>query len=357
MGRPVPLVHQVVVEAEIERRDGGGGRPDERQRRVRPLFEQGAPARPCHDPEHALVDRQHPLLDRALRVLPRPVPRGVHGDNPRRAELGGPAQRERVQNASIHVVGVADLDRRIEGRHRARGGDGVDEADGGVDLFLLEPSPEPPHLARAEVDGVHLKRDGQLLERSGGEKLLHVPAQNLAAEERGAVDPVQEQHASVQSGDLLADDRAPGALDHIPVGGRGCGRTDQSADAGSDDRIRPNPELEERPPGPDVREATETTAAEDEDGPLSFLPRLALSAGQSQDPAGRPRKPPEPCESTALGCVNAHPSPSFPELTLAPPGAYPRGCASLRRRGSRAVRMDRGPFMLPRSRPHRACGC
>ena len=87
-----PLVNQVVVEVEVERGDVGDFGPDDGERGSRPVIQDGPPPLGGDDPKHPLVDREHALVDQLRRLIPYPLGRGVHGQDPGRAD-----RRDRTQ--------------------------------------------------------------------------------------------------------------------------------------------------------------------------------------------------------------------------------------------------------------------
>ena len=201
-------------------------------------------------------------LPRPLRHGERPVdPADLEHEDPGGAELHRTPERDRVHDAAVQVVLVADL------RRRQQPGDGGARDDGVDDRAGVEPVLGGPLDAR----GAHLEPDRQLLEgevaelvdqrllerRRGPEVGARRDGPTYGAQRAVAVHLGAGRGAAPQL-DQLGDDRGVRvAGDHGAV---------ERADAGAEHQVGDDVALEERPQHADLDRAEDAAAAEHEGG-------------------------------------------------------------------------------------------
>jgi hypothetical protein len=222
-------------------------------------------------------------------------PADLEHEDPGRAELDGAAERDRVHDAAVEVVLVADLGRRQQPGYGGARDDRVDDA-AGVEPVLRGP---------LDAGRAHLEPDRQLLERQVAELVLEGLLQRLRRPQVGAGADRATHGAQRAVAVHLGAGACGGAphlgelLDHRELGLAGDEGTVQGADAGAEDQLGPDVALEQRSEHPDLDRAEDAAAAKHERSrharprgmltPASVPPGRGARHGPAPSRGARPR--------------------------------------------------------------------
>ena len=262
---------------------GGSGWPVgmhvdlDRVRQRREVAEEAVPARD--------LERDQRDLPRPARRLQRPVEAAdVHDEDPRRAQLDGAVDRDRVDDPAVDEVLAADLDRRQDPRHGGGGEHGVDERAGREPVLGRAPRCSPRRTGSAPA-GPRSARSAAPRSASPAARRCRAGACRCAraSPSRPSSEPAKTSLRSMSDhgrGQPLRPSRRVGSLaTAAPL---------IAPDRGADDQVRDDPALEQRAQHPDLVRPELPAAAEHERDHPPTLPGVPLVIPPTRNRAARP---------------------------------------------------------------------
>jgi len=180
------------------------------------------------------------------------------------------AQRDGVDDATVHVVLLTALERLEYAWQSARCVDGVDERD------VIESGCSPVDAAAAlQLHRVAVEGNLRIAHAALGQNARETLAEGLPLVHARGTNPLHQQLDEVELEVVLLLDILNNVLDLLQLMPARRHRTDQRADARPDDRIELNPQRAQGAQDPHVRHAAHSAAAENENRARATLPGFA----------------------------------------------------------------------------------